>query len=103
MATRPTKRQRTAALKASIRHWQEDLLPPKDMDGWHPPMYSEECALCTLYDATDCAMCPLGSCGWGSYWDSAENACKANDRPAFMRARHNLIRRMKRALKREDG
>jgi len=106
---KPTIKQQITALEKSIVHWQEDLLPPKDMKHWQAPIHSDHCALCWLYICrgrkynqwgTSCGLCPLQSCRMGSQWDKACDAWVNNDRPGFMRARSALIKRMQRALKR---
>lgn len=113
---KPTKRQRIQALQKSIIHWTEDY--PKNCDfkegvfkdNMGPSM--SNCPLCQLhYAIISCNNCPLADgfdlwgdpsgCDQGSQFENAVNAVQNKKRPAFMKARYNIIRRMKRALERE--
>jgi hypothetical protein len=60
------------------------------------------CGLCKKYNG-ECYECPLDSCdNTGHPWDKADIAVIDNNRPAFMKARKNLLRRMKRAKARGE-
>ena len=57
------------------------------------------CALCQQYYSKDCEGCPLDCINDNSQYEKVNIAIEYKDKPAFMKARRNLIRRMQRALK----
>jgi hypothetical protein len=117
MKTNPTITQQKKAIRGSIKHWKKDY--PKHCDferrdfagRWYP--HASLCPLCQLHlrryrkylSVNKCGICPLKDdewqgCGHNSQWQIAVNAVMRGDKPAFMKARRNLIRRMQRALER---
>ena len=87
----PTERE---ALEWSILKWE--LLG--EGNNWAlAKLGADSCGLCRRYSR--CDDCPLDYCAdEGHPWEVAFNASGEGDRPAFMRARYNLLRRVCRAL-----
>ena len=79
--------------KGLADRWQEEKSFP----------YNTNCALCKLYHDKGCMLCPLESCGLDSQYVEACHNINLEHKPAFMKARRNIIRRMQRALKRLEA
>jgi len=65
-------------------------------------VWGDTCGLCQKYRKCP-NKCPLVECDEdGHPWGIALDAISYNDRPAFMKARNNLLKRMKRAKARGE-
>ena len=100
------------AIKASIEHWEWDIVKPLKegdtiikMDGHHwsatglrVKIGHGDCALCILYEdqewGYDCDKCPLHHCGSGSaYSEFAYNPC--------LKTAQAMVRKLKSLLPKE--
>lgn len=81
--------------KGLLKHW-DILLKTREVDCYPD---APNCALC-VQTHMDCYKCPLRDClEPNSPYEQVEGAIETQDKPAFMKARRNIIRRMQRALK----
>jgi hypothetical protein len=94
------------ALALSIEKWVRARLKEnwEELKGKaYEYLWGEECGLCTKYQPSDCAGCPLPPCtSNNSPWILAFHAADKKDRAAFMRASKNLLARMRRAYDRGE-
>jgi len=93
------------ALIVSIEKWKglpkywDEIIKSNEVD-YYPG--TENCALCQQYNIA-CENCCLDCCETDSQYDRVEDAIQDEDKPEFMKARRNIIRRMQRALKKLEA
>lgn len=108
-----TQRLDLKAIEATIVHWRDDYKKLKlfgGYDGFAEVFNIKTCPLCGRWpNVNHCGHCPLRSrgnaigCDHGSPYSNAQNAYRNGDKPAFMRARRNLLARLYRARTKLKG
>ena len=97
------------AIDDSIIHWQQDYKKIGLFGGVGTSWIifdGTRCPCCRRFKVyrprdggSKCAKCPLDGCDINRdcQWRKAMDACKKGDKKGFMRARYNIIRRLRRA------
>lgn len=104
-----TRKSAIKAIKASIKHWQEDKIEPLMNGSLNVNMTTDGCALCKLYYEKDCYPCPLNKANMRcesynpvSPWAVWKAAYNNDDKTKELIAAKNMVRVLKSLLPKDE-